>query len=1011
MKKYYWIIIFAIIKFYDSKAQVAFSPLEQGFEDPIIASGINTEFLPGWWGNDVRTTSSRIFISDRARSGHRALAIQALASYTAEVIIRVDLRDIEAPQLEFFAHSAQNGSGNRPAIVTFSTSLDGGITYTAPHQIGPPSTFPNNNLTSYERYVYPLPLEAGLNGDVRVKMTVSAGAGSGTVARLFMDDFLFFHDPDYVRPYSPVAGDIRINEIMSKPDPVVDLPNAEYVELYNASAHEINLSGFTLSNDVRVATLGYYVFEPGSFLILTSQTNAHLFVEFGNVMGLSPWPILKNEGDVIILKDRSGIIIDQVNYKISWFNDSEKQNGGWSLELADPYSSCTGNDVWQASVNPHGGTPGETNSIRNNFNNHLPARIVFAKAISPGKIEVTFDKGIGTNGLKPEQIRFNHKAIVEKIESHHDRKTFTLNLKQEHYLKEGELVQFSVINYEDCSGVNTPIILFDVGLGKAPQFNDLVISEVMVKPSPSVGLPESQFLEVVNRSSTLITLKGLQLSNSRNLTTLPDENIKANEKIILCPRTRVQEFEQYGRVIGLTNWPTFNITSDHIILVLENEIIFHIKFSDGWYKNSQKQKGGWALEMVDINNPCGESNNWKASENNKGGTPGKENSVKDDNPDLKAPQIEKIIVTDDKSLRVILNEKIIKDYFDPDKLEFDNTLKVLKAEVILPQLNEISIYLEEKMLPKVRYTLTLSGIKDCARNVQFKTSKTFVLPEKATYQDIVVNEVLTNPSAGGVKFVEVYNKTEKFINLKNWKLANRAGAEPSNFRILSTNDLIIEPKQHLVFTTDPNVLHNHYPKSKTENLHAVNSLPSYPISEGHILLIDTEENIIDEFHYKEEYHHPLIKNKKGVSLERINPSTLTNNPNNWKSASADQNYATPGYRNSQSFEDFKAITELTIEPKIFAPETPGYNDFTTIFYKIDQSGYVADIFITDATGKLVKNISTNSSLGSEGFFTWDGTDNNRQRVRTGYYIVLVKLFNMNGETRVLKEKVVVGGRF
>ena len=56
-------------------------------------------------------------------------------------------------------------------------------------------------------------------------------------------------------------------------------------------------------------------------------------------------------------------------------------------------------------------------------------------------------------------------------------------------------------------------------------------------------------------------------------------------------------------------------------------------------------------------------------------------------------------------------------------------------------------------------------------------------------------------------------------------------------------------------------------------------------------------------------------------------------------------------------------------------------------------------------------IVQNQILGTEGLFTWDGTDYYGGRVRPGYYVLLAEFFDLNGNTLVIKKTIVVAVKF
>ena len=51
---------------------------------------------------------------------------------------------------------------------------------------------------------------------------------------------------------------------------------------------------------------------------------------------------LVNTGTTLVLRDAQDAIIHHVSYTDSWYQNSIKQNGGWSLEMIDPQNPCAG---------------------------------------------------------------------------------------------------------------------------------------------------------------------------------------------------------------------------------------------------------------------------------------------------------------------------------------------------------------------------------------------------------------------------------------------------------------------------------------------------------------------------------------------------------------------------------------------------------------------------------------------------------------------------------------------
>ena len=186
--------------------------------------------------------------------------------------------------------------------------------------------------------------------------------------------------------------------------------------------------------------------------------------------------------------------------------------------------------------------------------------------------------------------------------------------------------------------------------------------------------------------------------------------------------------------------------------------------------------------------------------------------------------------------------------------------------------------------------------------------------------------------------------------------------------------------------------------------------PSFNNDEDFVVLLDENLNVIDELHYFDKMHHPLLADEEAIALERVSFTEPTNIFTNWHSAASVAGYGTPGYKNSQGEPFNSSKPEVTFSPESFSPDFDGYNDEYLIEYKTTKPGCVANISVFDAAGRFVLKLANNEILGSEGKFTWNGEDQTGQRLNLGVYVVLVEIFSLTGETWHFKDGVVLTGK-
>ncbi len=79
----------------------------------------------------------------------------------------------------------------------------------------------------------------------------------------------------------------------------------------------------------------------------------------------------------------------------------------------------------------------------------------------------------------------------------------------------------------------------------------------------------------------------------------------------------------------------------------------------------------------------------------------------------------------------------------------------------------------------------------------------------------------------------------------------------------------------------------------------------------------------------------------------------------------------------------------------------------TIQYKMNGSGFVANITIYDAQGRPVRYLVKNGILGSDGQWNWDGLDEKGNKLPIGTYIIYTEIFNLQAKKQQFKNTVVL----
>jgi hypothetical protein len=541
---------------------------------------------------------------------------------------------------------------------------------------------------------------------------------------------------------------------------------------------------------------------------------------------------------------------------------------------------------------------------------------------------------------------------------------------------------------------------------------DVVIDELMTDPSPQIGLPNSEWIELKNTTALPIDLLGWRIGDGNGQSgPMPDFNLQPDSFVIVCSSSAAAAMSVFGTAVPVTNFPSLDNDGDQIFLTAANGITVHtVAYSGAWYQNELKKEGGWTLEMIDTKSPCAGISNWKASEDAQGGTPGRKNSIDAINEDQSAPKLKNAFALDSITIVAIFDEPVdsllgatIGNY------QIDGGLSVVKAITMAPLFNTTNLRLNGPLSLGAVYNLTVNNVADCKNNViATENSSRVGLPVEPSLSDIVINEILFNPKSNGFDYVEFYNVSSKIVDASRLYAANRNSSNVvSSIKQVSSTPFYIFPGDYLVITEDMRSLEMNYLVRKPGAVILLPALPSYPDDKGDILLLNGQGDIVDEVKYSDDWHFKLIDNPEGVSLERIDPSGSSQDAANWHSAASTAGYGTPTYKNSQYKQTQPIDASIGITPKIFSPDNDGHDDVATIQYKMTGPGYVANITIYDAQGRPVRYLVKNGILGSDGQWNWDGLDEKGNKLPVGTYIIYTEIFNLQAKKQQFKNTVVL----
>ncbi len=805
----------------------------QGFQSPFTVQSFPLPFLPDWYANELRITSSRVFrLATGGINGSVALAVQPISSFTGKVWVRLNPKGMGNPRVVFWAKTLKSGTGTRPALVhiSWAASLEGN--YQERMLLGHAAQFPNANQ-NFSRFELELPSAFASLEEVYLQLEIAVGSGTGSAARWVMDDFSL--------------EDLVIDE---------ELPQVSMVKGYGK--REVLVS-FSESMDPVFSQLN-----------LSYQLDG------------------RNPVEARLLLDSLVILRSEMD-----------------LEEGKDYSL---------------------------FLQQLP--------------------DINGNFLMDTLLRFkyaNPRAIGPK---------------------------------------------------------SLVINELMPAPRTGQDLPFVEYVEVLNPTNKEFRLSGVVFTSSSGTTLLPEYWISPGEYVLLCPLSQASLLLEFGKVLPISSFPSLANSGSLLRLVTaEGKEIDRLEYRSSSWGGAEFADGGYSLEVPDPYFRCEATEFLLPSKDPKRGTPGGKNSQFSPIKDLGDFQVLSAFFKDSTQLFFRFNQPILPMDGQP-ALTFSPSLE-LDSTWVFNSGRSLGISLSTAARRSTVYRLRASSLMRCVGEPAVLDEE-LVLAEAASKGELILNEVLLDPKSGDPKFVEIHNPTAKYLSLENWGLTsiNESGVL-QQLRLVGVEGDRIAPDSYVALTMDPARLRLSYPQSAAGNFIQLGGLPSMPIGAGVLLLLSPERKVVDSLPYRSDWHHPLLRSTKGVSLERVSPVFPSYIPSTWQSASSSQDYATPGRKNSTALSVEPVSELIDLSPLVFDPSGSTGPSQVSIRYSLEQNGWLGSFTIFSAAGREVKVLGQNQILGTSGIFSWTGTDAAGARVPSGYYILVAQLFDLSGRVRTVKKTLVV----
>ncbi|HPI38124.1 MAG TPA: lamin tail domain-containing protein [Ignavibacteriaceae bacterium] len=745
-------------------------------------------------------------------------------------------------------------------------------------------------------------------------------------------------------------NDLTLSEIMFNPAS----GNNEFIELFNTSeTNSIDLSGYkilyyTSNPDLIVDAGSGTILSPKSFAVILEGDYDFVSGIYNNIIPSSAL-ILKisdnsfGTSGMANTSDRPVSILSPTNDTLEVYTYTANNGTAISDEkkilINDNSPTNWGNSL---VVN---GTPGYRNSISPLLNNLSitsfsisPAIIlqgeaaeINLKAKNNGVVnavsfiveiynDINFDSTANSNELLFTQ-QYTNLSPGDSITATHDFGPLNTGLYQ--------LIGKIIFPGDEDSLDNKKVFTFTVGLPGA-NYNDVVINEIMYAPTS----PQPEWIELFNRTESNVNIKKWKVtdnSSSANITN-DDIIIQPGSFIVLSKDASVVNYYSIPVPVIVFALPVLNNTDDAVVLKDSLGVVIDSLY---YFSNWGGSTGGRSLERIYTDSSSVASSNWKTSTSMNKATPGRKNSVTPKENDLTVssfkPEMNFGIIGEAVNLTAIVKNIgvensvnfVIKFYNDvnsdsiPQPGELINQFSGNGLTPLDSSIFELSV--TGFLVGRNNYIAVVETSIDEDSTNNIALTNFLGVSVNEVRGDIVINEIMYAPTSPEPEWIEIFNGSDKTINLKNYKLADN-----NDTSVVVTELVMLNPGEFLVIAKDSSIRAYYSIQSKL----VVKSFPALNNDVDKVILLDSLNRTIDSLQYYSRWG-----GGSGRSLERIEPELNSIDSSSW-GTSKSMFKATPGYINSLTQKDF----DISVERIIFNPAAPVFGENVTVSTKVKNVG-------------------------------------------------------------------------